>query len=52
MLNRISHVGVPVNDIEAALRIWQDQLGFKRFSEARFEIEGIRGLPIIGEGAR
>jgi len=44
MLNRISHIGVLVNDIEAALRIWRDQLGFKKFSEARFEVEGIRSV--------
>ena len=44
MLNRISHIGVLVNDIEAALRIWRDQLGFKQFSEARFEVEGIRSV--------
>ena len=44
MLNRISHVGVLVHDIEAALRIWRDQLGFKQFSEARFDVEGIRSV--------
>ena len=44
MLNRISHIGVLVNDIEAALRIWRDQFGFKQFSEARFEVEGIRSV--------
>ena len=44
MLNRISHIGVLVNDIEAALRIWRDRLGFKKFSEARFEVEGIRSV--------
>ena len=42
MFNRISHVGVVVNDIEEALRIWRDKLGFKQFSEAHFDVEGIR----------
>jgi methylmalonyl-CoA epimerase len=44
MLDRISHIGVLVHDIEAALRIWRDTLGFRQFSEARFEVEGIRSV--------
>jgi methylmalonyl-CoA/ethylmalonyl-CoA epimerase len=44
MFNRISHIGVVVNDIEKALEIWRDKLGFKKFSEAYFEPEGIRSV--------
>jgi methylmalonyl-CoA/ethylmalonyl-CoA epimerase len=44
MFNRISHIGVVVNDMEAALRIWRDKLGFKQFAEARFDVEGIRSV--------
>jgi len=44
MLNRISHIGIVVNDMQAALRIWRDKLGFKQFSEARFDVEGIRSV--------
>jgi len=44
MFNRISHIGVVVNDIELALRIWRDQLGFTQFSEAHFEVEGIHSV--------
>jgi methylmalonyl-CoA/ethylmalonyl-CoA epimerase len=44
MFDRISHIGVVVSDMEAALRIWRDRLGFKQFSEARFEVEGIRSV--------
>jgi len=44
MFERISHIGVVVNDIEAALRIWRDTLGFKQFAEARFDVEGIRSV--------
>jgi methylmalonyl-CoA/ethylmalonyl-CoA epimerase len=44
MFERISHIGVLVNDIEAALRIWRDTLGFKQFAEARFDVEGIRSV--------
>jgi methylmalonyl-CoA/ethylmalonyl-CoA epimerase len=44
MFERISHIGVVVNDIEAALRIWRDGLGFKQFAEARIDVEGIRSV--------
>lgn len=44
MFERISHIGVVVHDIEAALRIWRDGLGFKPFAEMRFDVEGIRSV--------
>lgn len=44
MLDRISHIGVVVADLDAALRIWRDKLGFKQFSAARIEVEGIRSV--------
>jgi methylmalonyl-CoA epimerase len=44
MFERISHIGIVVADIDAALRVWRDGLGFKQFSEARFEVEGIRSV--------
>jgi methylmalonyl-CoA epimerase len=44
MFERISHIGVVVNDIEAALRIWRDGLGFKQFAEARIDVEGVRSV--------
>lgn len=44
MFNRISHIGVVVHDVEQALSIWRDRLGFKQFAEAHFEAEGIRSV--------
>jgi len=44
VFDRISHIGVVVNDIGDALRIWRDGLGFKQFSEAHFEVEGIHSV--------
>jgi len=44
MFERISHIGIVVHDIEAALRIWRDGLGLKQFAEERFEVEGIRSV--------
>lgn len=51
MFNRISHIGVVVNDMDAALAIWRDKLGFKQFSQATFDVEGIRSvfLSLSGE---
>jgi methylmalonyl-CoA epimerase len=51
MLNRISHIGIVVNDLAEALRVWRDKLGFKQFAEARFDVEGIRSvfLSLSGE---
>ena len=44
MLNRISHVGIVVNDMAEALRVWRDTLGFRQYSQALFEVEGIRSV--------
>jgi methylmalonyl-CoA epimerase len=44
MFQRISHIGIVVHDIESALRVWRDGLGFKQFAEARIEVEGIRSV--------
>lgn len=44
MLNRISHIGVVVRDLEAALRFWRDALGLKQFAEADIAVEGIRSV--------
>jgi methylmalonyl-CoA epimerase len=44
MFDRISHIGVVVNDMQQALSIWRDRLGFKQFAEARFDAEGIHSV--------
>jgi methylmalonyl-CoA/ethylmalonyl-CoA epimerase len=52
MFQRISHIGVVVHDIEAALRVWRDVLGFEQFGEARIEVEGIRSVFLSLSGKR
>lgn len=51
MFQRISHIGIVVNDIGAALRLWRDTLGFVQFASAQFDVEGIRSvfLSLSGE---
>lgn len=44
MFDRISHIGVLVRDLDQALSIWRDGLGFEVFDERRFDVEGIRSV--------
>jgi catechol 2,3-dioxygenase-like lactoylglutathione lyase family enzyme len=44
MFQRISHIGIVVRDIDVALRIWRDQLGFKQFAEMSIDVEGVRSV--------
>jgi methylmalonyl-CoA/ethylmalonyl-CoA epimerase len=44
MLDRISHVGVVVQDAKKALGFWRDVLGLKQFAEAEIAVEGIRSV--------
>lgn len=51
MINRISHIGILVSDMERALCIWRDAFGLKPFGEAEIAVEGIRSvfLSVSGE---
>jgi len=44
MFDRISHIGIVVHDLDQALAIWRDRLGFRVFDEQRFDAEGIRSV--------
>jgi methylmalonyl-CoA/ethylmalonyl-CoA epimerase len=44
VLERISHVGIVVGDMEKALHVWRDVLGLKQFAEADVEVEGIHSV--------
>lgn len=44
MFDRISHIGVIVKDMDAALAIWQDQFGLKKFGDMKIDVEGIRSV--------
>jgi methylmalonyl-CoA/ethylmalonyl-CoA epimerase len=51
MFKRISHIGVVVEDIERALRVWRDGLGLKQFADVEFTVEGIRSVFLSVSGA-
>jgi len=41
---KISHIGVLVNDADAATQLWTDSFGLKKFEDRRIEVEGIRSV--------
>ncbi len=41
---KISHIGVLVDDAEAATRLWTESFGFKKFEDRKIEVEGIRSV--------
>lgn len=50
MFERISHLGIVVEDLDQALSIWEGVFGFKKFAETVFEEEKIRSVFINVSG--
>ncbi len=44
MIERISHIGIVVADMDAALEVWTKTFGFKKYSELEIAVEGIRSV--------
>ncbi len=44
MLKRISHIGIVVDDVNAAVEFWTKAFGFKKFDDLRIEVEGIHSV--------
>jgi methylmalonyl-CoA epimerase len=44
MINRISHIGVVVQDIDAAVELWTETFGLKVFHRLEIPVEGIRSV--------
>jgi methylmalonyl-CoA/ethylmalonyl-CoA epimerase len=42
MVERISHFGIVVQDLDAAVRLWTEAYGFKEFQRLDIPAEGIR----------
>ena len=47
---RVSHIGILVHDVDAAVKKWTDNFGFKKFDDMRIEVEGIRSVFISPNG--
>lgn len=52
MFDRISHIGIVVSDLNRALAVWRDKLGFRVIEEHRFDPEGIRSVFLSVSGLR
>lgn len=44
MIERISHIGIVVEDVAKAQRLWTEVFGLKKFDEFRVEAEGIHSV--------
>ncbi len=44
MMTRISHIGILVEDMDAAVEKWTSVFGFKKYSELEIAVEGIRSV--------
>ncbi len=42
MIKRLSHIGILVNDLEAATQLWTETFGLVKYAEMEIEVEGIR----------
>ena len=52
MIERISHIGVIVNDLESATRFWTETYGLTKYAEYETEVEGIRACLLSVSGQR
>lgn len=48
--NRISHIGVLVNDADAAVKLWTEKFGLKLIEDRRIEVEGMRSVFVSAGG--
>ena len=50
MFNRISHVGVVVNDLESAIELWTGVFGLELRHRLEIEVEGVRSALLHPRG--
>jgi methylmalonyl-CoA/ethylmalonyl-CoA epimerase len=44
LLEGVSHVGIVVSDIDAALSFWVDKIGYREVERMQIEVEGVRSV--------
>jgi methylmalonyl-CoA/ethylmalonyl-CoA epimerase len=52
MIDRISHIGVVVHDLEAAEKFWSETYGLEKYAEYETAAEGIRACLLSVGGRR
>jgi len=50
MSNRISHIGVLVNNLEEATKFWSETYGLKQYSQYVAEVEGLKAVLLSASG--
>jgi methylmalonyl-CoA epimerase len=52
MVKRISHIGIVVRDLDAAVKLWTETYGLKVFARLDIPVEGIRSVLLSPGGTR
>lgn len=52
MIDRISHIGILVDDLERATQFWCGTYGLKKYAEYETDVEGIRACLLSVGGTR
>ena len=50
MINRISHIGIVVHDLEATVKLWTETFGLKVARRLEIPVEGIRSVLVSAGG--
>ncbi|MBI3992379.1 MAG: VOC family protein [Candidatus Lambdaproteobacteria bacterium] len=50
MIKRISHIGIVVGDMDAAIELWTKTFGLKKVREMEVAVEGIRSVFLSANG--
>lgn len=50
MIKRISHIGIVVNDLEAATKLWTEVFGLVKYAEMEVAVEGIKNVMLSAGG--
>ena len=50
MIKGISHIGIIVNDLEAATKLWTETFGLTKYDQMEVEVEGIKNVMLSAGG--
>ena len=50
MIKRISHIGIVVSDMDAAIELWTKTFGLKKTKDMEITVEGIRSVYLSANG--
>ncbi len=50
MVEQVSHIGIVVHDLDAAVKLWTESFGMKEFQRTDISVEGIRSAFLSPHG--